>query len=403
MYNSGAKGNNGVAAKKNFVKRLAFIVALAAGLVLCIYLLQSKDDGVKLDWKNRRREDETHRIGRIKDNLDYNHMKGAMNRQRDAFKHGREHDKIGDKDKFRIRGEVFAGDKHKGRKHQQIEEGDDTIELIVRGELHLVDIQVSSKSLDREGYSDVFGLFCEIDWSIHKSDPSATAMFRDLASKSGCAYGSSTKRVNLDSVMKAVREHDNSNEGQHQITAMEPTGFVFHESRCGSTLVANSLAAFSPETNRVYSESPPPINVLKACAKSRACNVEKQIELFRDVLYLMGRTNDADEKYLFFKFQSVTTLHVNLVQKAFPKIPWIFVYRDPVEVMMSHIGAGDSRSAVCLRTQHNPPQETLDLVDRFGLSMYSLSNEEYCAAYLVGTLFFNFENHLELLKINLFL
>ena len=29
-------------------------------------------------------------------------------------------------------------------------------------------------------------------------------------------------------------------------------GVVFHESRCGSTLVANSLAAFNPERKRVY-------------------------------------------------------------------------------------------------------------------------------------------------------
>ena len=40
------------------------------------------------------------------------------------------------------------------------------------------------------------------------------------------------------------------------IKPVKPSGFVFHESRVGSTLVANMLAAVP--TNIVYSESAPP-------------------------------------------------------------------------------------------------------------------------------------------------
>lgn len=38
-----------------------------------------------------------------------------------------------------------------------------------------------------------------------------------------------------------------------------PRGFVYHETRCGSTLVANMLAGLEP--NRVFSESKPPVQV----------------------------------------------------------------------------------------------------------------------------------------------
>lgn len=41
---------------------------------------------------------------------------------------------------------------------------------------------------------------------------------------------------------------------------IQPKGFIYHETRCGSTLVANMLAALPP--SRVFSESKPPVQVL---------------------------------------------------------------------------------------------------------------------------------------------
>jgi len=38
----------------------------------------------------------------------------------------------------------------------------------------------------------------------------------------------------------------------------------------------------------------------------------------------------------FFKFQSVLTFSLPEIRKAYPSVPWIFVYRNPVQVMVSH-------------------------------------------------------------------
>lgn len=55
---------------------------------------------------------------------------------------------------------------------------------------------------------------------------------------------------------------------------LEPTGFIFHMSRCGSTLTANLLGA-SPY-NLVYSESKPPVDVMSLCDAER-CTEEQKV------------------------------------------------------------------------------------------------------------------------------
>lgn len=55
---------------------------------------------------------------------------------------------------------------------------------------------------------------------------------------------------------------------------LEPTGFVFHMSRCGSTLTANLMGA-SPH-NLVYSESKPPTALMGLCDQMR-CTEEQRV------------------------------------------------------------------------------------------------------------------------------
>jgi hypothetical protein len=70
--------------------------------------------------------------------------------------------------------------------------------------------------------------------------------------------------VHLFEFAKTARAHDDEmQQGSSTDTEnMVSTGVVFHESRCGSTVVANQLlASFSPAGHtRVYSESAPPMH-----------------------------------------------------------------------------------------------------------------------------------------------
>lgn len=100
----------------------------------------------------------------------------------------------------------------------------------------------------------------------------------------------------------------------------EPNGFVFHESRVGSTLVADMLA--SDASNMVFSESKPPPLIASHC---NGCSEEKKVALLRTTIRAMG--NSARHKRLFFKFQSSNSPNIRLFLKAFPNTPWIYLYR----------------------------------------------------------------------------
>eukprot|EP00586_Coscinodiscus_wailesii_P007608 CAMPEP_0172520810 /NCGR_PEP_ID=MMETSP1066-20121228/292217_1 /TAXON_ID=671091 /ORGANISM="Coscinodiscus wailesii, Strain CCMP2513" /LENGTH=203 /DNA_ID=CAMNT_0013303623 /DNA_START=1189 /DNA_END=1800 /DNA_ORIENTATION=+ len=98
----------------------------------------------------------------------------------------------------------------------------------------------------------------------------------------------------------------------------------------------------------------------------------------------MGLTNDVEESRLFFKVQSIGTKSIAVMRAAFPRVPWVFVYRDPVQVMMSHLKTKEQRSAVCLRYRSRPQEDLKMLVKEAGRDVASLSTEEHCAAHLAS-------------------
>ena len=96
---------------------------------------------------------------------------------------------------------------------------------------------------------------------------------------------------------------------------------------------------------------------------------------------------------MFFKVSSVGAKRIDVMRKAFPSVPWIFVYRDPVQTIMSHLDPakiamkknvrGGFPPAVCLRAQKHPPEDLVQLVSDYGEDVDELSPEEFCAAHLV--------------------
>ena len=212
-------------------------------------------------------------------------------------------------------------------------------------------------------------------------------MFRDLVAHSP-KCDKTRVRVPLRDVATMAREMDQKENRQptsdHVPKPLNLTAVVFHESRCGSTLVANMLIGMDPEKHRVYSESPPPVTALRICGDDyEICSMDQAATILRDVLYMMGRTNDPKEQRVFFKIQSIGSRHIQVFRRAFPHTPWLFVYREPVQVMMSHLALG-YRKANCLRSLHRPPTVTQQLVRRHQgyQSISQLAPEEFCAAHL---------------------
>lgn len=277
----------------------------------------------------------------------------------------------------------------------------DFFDGIMEGYHTLVSIDVPRRGLLAKKdklYSGVKGTFCHISWHLQEKDPSKVPMFKDLREKSFMCTGT-LHTVDLYSVVEKARAYDQRN---HTFAAtnpkagqgpVPPTAVIFHETRCGSTLLANDLAAFSPKQTRVFSESQPPVAALRAC-ESRHCDPNAQEQLIRDVFYVMGRvTRPIRPQYAFYKIQSVGVRSIEVFTKAMPETPWIFAYRNSIEIMMSHFKnfqygkeVPQDFSPVCLRTYGEPDQPPAieAVVSRVGRTIDSLSKEEYCAAHLAS-------------------
>jgi hypothetical protein len=109
-----------------------------------------------------------------------------------------------------------------------------------------------------------------------------------------------------------------------------PTAFIFHGSRCGSTLLAQMAAAL-PRTV-VISEAPPVDHILRAHAPEDA-----RIGWLRAVLSALGQPRRGDERHLFVKFDAWHVIDLALVQRAFPQVPCVFLYREPAALIASQL------------------------------------------------------------------
>ncbi|MFZ0269359.1 aspartyl beta-hydroxylase, partial [Caulobacter sp.] len=144
-----------------------------------------------------------------------------------------------------------------------------------------------------------------------------------------------------------------------------PDGLIFHMSRCGSTLAAQMLAA-SP-ANVVISEAPPLDAVLRLEVDDAA-----KVERLRAMVAALGQAR-AGETRLFLKLDCWHVRDLPLFRRAFPDTPWIFVYRDPVEVLVSHL----RRRGVQMVPGLVPSA-------RLGLDTPTAPDADYCAQVLAA-------------------
>lgn len=157
---------------------------------------------------------------------------------------------------------------------------------------------------------------CPLDFKSYYEAPHAYPMFKDLVLKSKCK----TKKKSYSALMEEIE----LNQGTPAGRVVPPTGFIFHESRVGSTLVANMLASnpwamvwiscfsfpFHPSSlppSQVFSESNTGHEALRSCP---ACSREDNILYFQQVVTMMGRS--PVHEMLFFKFQSSTVTSISI-------------------------------------------------------------------------------------------
>jgi hypothetical protein len=121
--------------------------------------------------------------------------------------------------------------------------------------------------------------------------------------------------------------------GEHH-PALPPTGFIFHLSRCGSTLISQMLAAVA--RNRVLSEPPPLDDCLRLQFRRSDIPEDRLVAWLRALVSALGQPA-AGERHYFIKWDCWHTHQLDLIRRAFPRTPWIFLYRDPVEILSSQL------------------------------------------------------------------
>ncbi|MEO8435578.1 MAG: sulfotransferase [Pyrinomonadaceae bacterium] len=164
---------------------------------------------------------------------------------------------------------------------------------------------------------------------------------------------------------------------------LKPTGFVFHLSRSGSTLVSRMLAALP--TSVVISEARPIDSTLRAHFHSREVTDDDRIKWLRWMVSALAQRRRGDEKHFFMKFDAWNMPELPLIRRAFPEVPWIFVYRDPVEVLVSQMSQ---------RGAHMVP----GVIDPslFGMrssEITTIKPEDYCARVLAAICEAALQNH----------
>jgi hypothetical protein len=117
--------------------------------------------------------------------------------------------------------------------------------------------------------------------------------------------------------------------------ALVPDGFIFHMSRCGSTLVAQMLAALP--SNIVVSEAAPLNAAVQLSGSLPHLSPDRHVRVLTAMVAALGRRRLGAEWHYVIKLDSWHTLALPLFRRAFPQVPWVFVYRDPVEVLVSQM------------------------------------------------------------------
>lgn len=112
-----------------------------------------------------------------------------------------------------------------------------------------------------------------------------------------------------------------------------PSGFIFHMSRCGSTLVHRMLCSL-PATLSI-SESPAIDQALMLPTTVPGLSEADCLDWIRGVLLATSRPRGYEVDRYFVKFDAWHCAHIGWIERAFPDVPWLMLIRDPLEVLVS--------------------------------------------------------------------
>lgn len=142
----------------------------------------------------------------------------------------------------------------------------------------------------------------------------------------------------------------------------DPAGIVFHMSRCGSTLTARMLGSLPDVLS--LSEPRAIADVLRYNRFDRMAGGAERARRLRAVTTVLA---GGAARYVI-KADALAIFDLATFREAFPHTPWIFLHRDPLEVLLS-------------QQRDRAPEMSQGLKD-LGPQGAGLSEDEFCARAL---------------------
>lgn len=167
---------------------------------------------------------------------------------------------------------------------------------------------------------------------------------------------------------------------------LPPVAIIFHVSRCGSTLVSRMLASLP--ANLVVSEARVMDDLLRGWRDNTSLDATMRAAGLRRAVAALAASQADPPERVVVKLDCWHIFDLPLVRQAFPDAPLLFVYRDPLEVLVSLMG---QPSLTLVRGTVSPAEMGVSREMRD-----ALSREEHAAAIL-GAFFREAATHRALL------
>ena len=129
---------------------------------------------------------------------------------------------------------------------------------------------------------------------------------------------------------KVVSTVENLIDWSNELISVELKSLVFHVSRCGSTMLSQSLASSSK--NIMVSEAP----IIDQILRSDLFSDDKKTSLLKSVIKLLGQKRYPEQKHLIIKLDAWHIFKASYLRSIYPEIPFALLYRNPIEVLKSH-------------------------------------------------------------------
>jgi len=115
---------------------------------------------------------------------------------------------------------------------------------------------------------------------------------------------------------------------------IRPSAFIFHVSRCGSTMLTQAYAM--EKSNLVISECPLLDEILRASERDPTVDQQQKQIWFNAALAFLGQLHSGSAKSFIIKLDCWHIHFYDLLRQWFPDTPFFFLSRTPEEVIASH-------------------------------------------------------------------